>query len=195
MIRAIDRHPNRKKIIDAMLAGESDRKVAKMAGVSHVAVNAYRREVLGPQLQTAAKAHKFSKLAEKIGTGVPEAGQVAALTQELVKSNLFLERSEVLWKECIDGVLAAKDAVRSHYKADGTVVLDGRDFTALGTMLNQAHRNLELFGKGAGFLRDDSPSAQGECLFLILPRIELPDDSPEPAQPSSRVIDAPAQKG
>jgi len=172
MTRAIDRHPNRKKIIDAMLAGESDRKIAKMAGVSHVAVNAYRREVLQPQLETAAKAHKFSKLAEKIGAEPEEAGQVAALTQELVKSNPFLERTQVLWNECLDGVRDAKEAVKVHHKADGSVVFDGRDFAALAAMLNQAHRNLELFGRGAGLLRDDAAGTNITQMLVFLPRIE-----------------------
>lgn len=178
MTRAIDRHPSRKKIIDAMLSGVSDRKVAKMAGVSHVAVNAYRREVLQPQLETAAKAHKFSKLAEKIGTEPQDAGQVAALTQELVKSNPFLERAELLWNECVDGVRSAKDAVKVHRRSDGKVIFDGRDFAAFAAMLNQAHRNLELFGRGAGFLRDEVVGAGVENLMIVLPRVDDPRHEP-----------------
>jgi len=170
-MRAIDRLPNRRKIIDAMLAGVSDRKIAKMAGVSHVAVNAYRREILQPQLQTAAKAHQFSKLADRMGIEPPEAGQVAALTQEIVKGNVFLDRAELLWQQCLDGVKDAKEAVRTHKDRNGKVVFDGRDFAALAALLNQAHRNLELFGRGAGYLRDDPAGVQVKNMMVVLPRV------------------------
>jgi hypothetical protein len=192
MKRTIDRLPNRKKIIDAMLAGVSDRKVAKMAGVSHVAVNAYRREVLQPSLNQAAAAHKFSKLAEKVGVDTTEAGQVAALTQDLVKANPFLERAQVLWNECLDGVKDAKDAVRVHQKTDGTVVFDGRDFGALAALLNQAHRNLELFGKGTGLLREDAGGVHVEKMLVVLPRVDRPAVA---ASPPAQVLDVPADKG
>jgi hypothetical protein len=95
---------------------------------------------------------------------------VAALTQELVKSNLFLERAQILWNECLEGVKDAKDAVKVHRKADGAVVFDGRDFAAFAALLNQAHRNLELYGRATGALRDDAGVVNVQNMMVILPR-------------------------
>jgi hypothetical protein len=51
------------------------------------------------------------------------------------------------------------------------VVFDGRDFAALAALLNQAHRNLELFGRGAGYLRDDPAGVEVKNMMVVLPRV------------------------
>ena len=93
------------------------------------------------------------------------------LTQEIVKGNVFLDRAELLWQQCLDGVKDAKEAVRTHKDRNGKVVFDGRDFAALAALLNQAHRNLELFGRGAGYLRDDPAGVEAKNMMVVLPRV------------------------
>jgi hypothetical protein len=86
-----------------------------------------------------------------------EGRELQKLTEQTVRMNPFVERTNLLWDVSYQGVLDARAAVRMHRDADGNVVIDGRDFGALAVMLGQAHRNTELFGKATGLLNEPAP--------------------------------------
>jgi hypothetical protein len=75
-----------------------------------------------------------------------------------------------------------------HQKADGSVVFDGRDFAAFAALLNQVHRNLELFGKSTGYLRDEPVSATN----VVIGHNHAV--SAAPAEDEGQVLDVAAEK-
>ncbi len=54
---AVEAHPKRKQIIEALLSGASSRAVSRdiAPDISHQSINLYRRKVLKPAIRTAAK--------------------------------------------------------------------------------------------------------------------------------------------
>ncbi len=83
--RRIDLLPKdkRRRVIDAMLARRPTREIAKMAGVSHVAVADYIREVLKPSL---AQAEKIRAANEMQAESLQAVQEMATLTREVVNA-------------------------------------------------------------------------------------------------------------
>ncbi len=65
-----------------------------------------------------------------------------------------MERLEWLWQQASEALQDARAAMRVHKDQNGKIVFDGRDFAAITTTLNQAHRNVELLGKATGAFTD-----------------------------------------
>jgi hypothetical protein len=91
MASVIDGLPQaqRQKVIDALLAGQSLRKVAKLAGVSHTVVDDYKRKVFTPTLNAAQKLNAVKELAQS-----PQEQVVATttLTRAVLHSDPLLAR-------------------------------------------------------------------------------------------------------
>lgn len=168
------------EIIDALATGrESLRSIAKKAGVTHQSVSHFKKKSIDPARRNAAKLMKLDRIEGAANDGNHHAltrGQAVSqeiatreLSQELQKQNPFIERIQFLWDECRDGVLRAKDSVRTVTDEDGKLVPVGSDFGALAQMLNQAHRNAELFGKGTGLLQEVAANSPGSNHLVLLP--------------------------
>jgi hypothetical protein len=80
-----------------------------------------------------------------------------------------VERLEETWETIQDAMDQARQAVRTH--EDETV--EGRSLSALPPLLNQAHRNLELFRTCDRELSNDGTAAANITLVraLSLPRM------------------------
>ena len=87
------------------------------------------------------------------------------------RSNPFMERNQKLWEVCWKSVQEAQSAVHvlKGQGPDGKDLFDGKDFGAVSQMLNQAHRNLELYGKATGMLHDGQPPNQVLQIAIVMP--------------------------
>lgn len=91
MACVIDKLPqaDRKKVIDALIAGQSLRKVAKLAGVSHTVVDDYKRKVFTPTLMAAQKLNAVKALAQ---TPQEQVVATTSLTRAALHSDPLLSR-------------------------------------------------------------------------------------------------------
>ena len=108
-VRRIDQHPKRNQIIDALLAGQSSRAVAKLAGVSHTQVADYKRKVVLPALKNAGKTLERNNVPEEIAEKVQE---TVALTKLAAAENPVLTRIEKKYERYdrwIDGAEKKED--------------------------------------------------------------------------------------
>jgi len=157
---AVLTHPQQDLIDRWLLAGKSVRWVASQTDppVSFGAIQRYRKKLLGPALKrVAAKLPSVANLPVGAKDGEQASRPLHAVTgDELADERVspFLERVNLLWQECLKGMHDARSAVRMHTDAKGNVVIDGRDFAVFAQMLGQAHRNMELFGRGTGALSE-----------------------------------------
>lgn len=154
----------RRKVLDALLRGESLRKVAKMAGVSHTVVSDYKRKVMIPALKTAQQFKENQPLPETRGQHLAE---TANLTRDIVKASPFMERHEFLWGKVTQGIEKAENAVRVVTDREtGQLMSVGPDVGVLAPLLNQAHKNLELLGQVTGELQQ-APQAQTNIMIVV----------------------------
>lgn len=149
---AIDKLPEaqRKKVVDALLAGQSLRKVSKLAGVSHTVVDDYKRRVVLPALATAQKFKEFQGVTE---TSEAQVRDTVTLTRDIVKSSPFRDRLQSLWDRTEKSIERAEQAVRVVTDREtGRLLAVGADVAAIAPLLNQAHKNLEMLGQVTGEL-------------------------------------------
>lgn len=91
MASSIDRHPQRQKIIDALLAGESLRSISERVSppVSFSAIHRYRSQVVAPALKNAAFATKVlarTDLVDPLSGPSPELARVINDTSAALKA-------------------------------------------------------------------------------------------------------------
>lgn len=200
MPSVIETHPKKQEIIDALLEGQSLRKVAAMAGVSHTQVDDYKKRVLLPSLERASTIAKLEQLAASAQTEGVDVQRVTDLTRAVASvserssgSGLaakWFERHEGLYSKALDLYEKSLAAQRVYTDKDGKQVFAGQDFSAPTGVLNQLHRNQELLGKAAGLMRDgDSGGVRVENMLVVLPRV----GSPGPVAEPSAAIDTTAE--
>jgi hypothetical protein len=139
----------RSKVVDALLAGQPLRKVAKLVGISAQQVGEYKTKVLLPAILTAQKVQALQ------GVTKPNAVRVAeqtSLTRDIVKSSPFRERVEKLWGVTDESIEKAK--------ADGDIHL-------LAPLINQAHKNCEILGRATGEL--ESVANNSVAIQIVYP--------------------------
>jgi hypothetical protein len=143
MAATIDQLPEaqRKKVVDALLAGTALRKVAVLAGVSHTQVAAYKRKVILPALQTARKVQDLNRVS---GDVVGDTRNAIALTQAVIQADPFIARAKAL----------EEDRARIKAKAE-----EKEDLRAWSSLDKNDLSNLELHARLAGRL-NDTPQTQ-----------------------------------
>jgi transcriptional regulator with XRE-family HTH domain len=156
----------KKKVLDAILAGQSLRKVAKLAGVSHTVIADYKRRVVYPALKTAAKIQEVQGIPETGGEIIQES---ANLTRAVIAADPILSRME---QRRLDRERLLKTAEDS---ADlrGWAAIDRNDISAT-----------ELEARLTGRL--DSQPTGGQVAVVVLPVAGLPG----PAAPVAQVLPA-----
>src|SRR5579872_1693452 len=157
-----------------LLAGKSVRWVSAQTDphVSFGALQRYRKKLLTPALRRmAAKLPATANLPVMSFEGGQSIERplhkVTGETLADERVNPFIERAHLLWAECLQGIADAKNAVSTVTDEDGNEKVRGRDFSVLAPILNQAHRNLELFGKGAGYLATDNPAGNVQQAITV----------------------------
>ena len=178
----LESHPKKQEIIDAILAGDSLRKVSKMAGVSHMAVQNFRRKIQPSVARAAAladlEAFANKALGETKQDVQAQANHIKELTRAVADADtsvLWRSRADSLWNRGDKFLSDAELARKVYHDKDGNPVFDGADFSAITGVMNQLHRNLELTGRAWGVLREDQAAGvHVENMLVVLPRADRP---------------------
>ena len=156
----------RRKVVDAILAGKSLRQVAKMVGISAVSVKVYKDKVVMPAIRTAQKVQAFQSLPSTNSELIKEQ---TAITRDIIQASPFKQRLEKLWDRTEKALDRAETAVRVVKDEDtGQLVSVGPDVAAIGPLLNQAHKNVELLGRVTGELEVSAGS--NIAIQIVLPQ-------------------------
>ena len=156
----------RKKVVDAILEGQSLRSIAKLAGISHVQVALYKQRVILPAVRAARKVHALQQLEKPNKPTSVSVGEQANLTREIVAVSPFRERLEKLWVRTDRALDKAESAVKT-VKVNGEDVAVGQDLTPMAPLINQGHKNLELLGRVTGEL--EVKSAANIAIQIVMP--------------------------
>jgi transcriptional regulator with XRE-family HTH domain len=156
----------KKKVLDAILAGQSLRKVAKLAGVSHTVIADYKRRVVHPALKTAAKIQEVQGIPETGGEIIQES---ANLTRAVIAADPFVSRIQKQYDHLDEGYRLAREA---------------RDPRAIAAVASADSRANELHAKLEGRL--DSQPTGSQVAVVVLPVAGLPG----PAAPVPQVLPA-----
>ncbi len=159
MASVIEKLPEaqRKKVVDALLAGQSLRKVAKIAGVSHTQVDDYKRTKFMPMLQAAQKLNAVRELAESPEDQITNTSNLtrAALAADPLLSRISRHQAT------LDAEIASATG-----DARGVAALIGTDL-----------RGIELHAKLTGRL--DAPAHQTN-IMIVCPAGDAPAVTLEP---------------
>lgn len=147
----IDKMPDadRQKVLDAIMAGTSLRKIASMVGVSAQAVNNYKHKVVLPALKTARQIQSFQPIAASSSQQLTE---TARLTQDIVRASPFRERLESLWERTDKNLSKAEKA---------------GELGNAAKLIGQGHKNLEILGRATGEL--EVATGANIAIQIVLP--------------------------
>jgi transcriptional regulator with XRE-family HTH domain len=160
----IDMHPDKKKLIDMLLAGVSCREVAKVAGISHTAVANYKRKVIKPALRTAAKLREVNELQRDSVEAARETGE---LTRAVIAADPFISRVSRQYEHLDKAYQLAEDK---------------EDPRAIAAVATADSRVTELHARLDGRL--DAQPTGANCAVIVLPVAGLPPGM-MPAQPAA----------
>jgi hypothetical protein len=124
----------RRKVVDALLAGQSLRQVSKIAGVSATQVNIYKRKVIMPAISKASQLQSFQPLPSDNSQLATQQTQIA---RDLVRVSPFRDRLELLWNRTEENLGKAEKAA---------------EYGNAAKLLSVGHKNLELLGRVTGEL-------------------------------------------
>lgn len=152
-VSTVDRLPEveRKKVLDAILAGETLSSLAARLGITRQAMSSYKNRVILPAIKTASEIQDVRRRARDSSNdptptyaspkdqAIAQATENKVLTREIVKASPLMERHQFLWEKTQDGINSASDS---------------KDLAALPALLNQGHKSIELLGKITGELTE-----------------------------------------
>ena len=150
----------RRKVVDALLAGETLSTVGKMVGISAVAVKAYKDRVIVPAIKAAQKVQAIQGIPP---TNAETIQQQTALTRDIVRASPFLDRLEKLWERTDRALDKAETA---------------SELAVMPGLLNQGHKNLELLGRVTGEL--ETPAQQQIAIQIVMPQAVLGSSGDRP---------------
>ena len=155
MASLIDKLPQeaRQKVIDALLAGKSLRKVASLAGISHTQVAEYKRKVFLPTLQASQKINAIKALAE---TPEDQLAIPANLTRAALAADPILSRIAA-HQERVDRSLQSAESKE--------------DARGVASLVSTDLKGLELQARHTG--RFDAPQAVAPIQVVIPTRVEV----------------------
>lgn len=166
MAHRIDTHPDRQKIVDALLSGESLRDIAKMAGISHQSVARYKRSVV-------PKAIKNARIILQ-NQPVPETSkEQIALHAEVTKAALIAD-------PYVSAIASKRDRLtRCLAQAE-----QKEDFKSVAALDSADTRNLTLLAQLEGRL-DSGNTRQPTTQVVVV----MPIPQPAPREPGGPIID------
>ena len=177
MPSVIDKLPEvqRQRVVAALLQGQSLRKAASLAGVSHTQVAKYKNRVLAPTLRAAEKLQAIHIVADSDdpSTVSPATLTKAAIAAEPIRSRIALHQ------QTID---------RSIKTAE-----EGKDARAIAALIRTDLSGLELDAKLTGLLDGPSHVTVNNLAIVMSPKSEALEpaidahceqvsDSSEPAE-------------
>ena len=161
----------RQQIIDALLAGESLRKVAGRLGISHVQVGAYKRKVIVPAVRTAQKLQALQPVADN---AVSQTVSTVSLTRATIAAAPFVDR------------------INKHRATVDAKMVDADGRTA-ASLISADLKGLELEARITGLLDGPSHVTVNNLAIVMSPKSEALEpaidvhceqvsDSSEPAE-------------
>lgn len=178
----VDKHPQKKKIIQLILSGTPVRQIAEMVvpHVPHSAVQRYKTNVIKPMLANAEESSRIlntqithlgdTKLPVPLSSDTTAVQAVQHAIQAAPVLSIFRTRLESVHGR----IERAMDRVEGNPK----------EFGLLPPLVNQYHKNIELLGKVTGELEQQgttSVSIQIVCPSAptpeLTPRISYADDN------------------
>jgi hypothetical protein len=160
-ISTITSHPQRQRIIDALVAEQPYRIIQSWAEpkVSTGALSRFKRSAiaeLSGAVRQSVERHAGQASVERIydtdgRSTAPAVVQRAALSAVTSPFRGQLDRLRDITFTAIE---RAQSAVRVTTDKDGNQVVVGPDIAAIAPLLGQGHRNAELLGRATGELTD-----------------------------------------
>ena len=160
-IPVIETHPQRKAIIDRILAGMPVRAVCNglVPPVSPMSVQRYKANVVKPVLARATEDNRLvrsdlttKKAPEPLESDTAVVQAVQGIIAEAAPLSLVRSRMAKVGAR-LDRVLdRAETAVRTVRDEDGNEVPIGPDLAVLAPLINQEHKHIELWGRISGEL-------------------------------------------
>lgn len=148
---SIDTHPQRQKIVDALVAEQPYRDIVTWAtpSVSTAALSRFKRKALA-ELRGISKQSDSAPIYDSGGHNVTNSVSRAALTAQ---ASPFRARLQSMWERAERSMDRAETAVRvTMDKESGEYMVAGQDVAAIAPLMAQAHKNLELLGRATGEL-------------------------------------------
>ena len=146
-----------------MLAGQTLGSLSVICGLSKQALNMYKQRIIKPAMRMAINMPAGSGLHSRIQDNV-------ALTGDIIRTSLVRQRLEDIWTDTREITAKAKAASETT-----------SDFAACATLLNQAHKNIEILGKLTGELTE-RPSGPSIAIQIVVPAgAQVPSFAPGPA--------------
>lgn len=188
---AVESHPQKKHIIDSLLAGVPLRKVAATLDppVHFASLQRYKLQHIRPAVANAQSIAKVLGKDKSI-TDDDLATVTAELATKAIHASPFRERLENLWQRTDKSIARAENAVRTVTDREtGELLAAGPDVAAIAPLLNQAHKNLEMLGQATGELANAST---GSTTIIVV--THGGHASARPARPEPEVIDVVAER-
>jgi len=164
---AVDRHPQRQKIIDALLSGESPKSIVRWItpSIHFTNIFRYKRLVVLPALKRATQTAKILDQQDL---------NLAPVSPQIQENNAVVATSQALAEEPLLRRLSAKFA-----RMDGAIkeTLEAKDFDVYARLEAVEARTLELLGKATmhpGFVASAPAANAGATnVVIILPNPDL----------------------
>jgi hypothetical protein len=157
----VDQHPEKQKIIDGILSGQSVRAIARSVNppIEFNAIQRYKTRIVRPILARAEENERLmgELQATSPATRPPKPSPVAlqktaTAIQDAPRLSIFRQRLEKIWERTDRTLDKAESAVRVGKDDEGNIVFGAQDITPIAPLLAQAHRNAEILGKATGEL-------------------------------------------
>ena len=193
----VDQHPEKQKIIDGILSGQSVRVIARSVNppIEFNAIQRYKSRIVKPILGRAEETERLlGELQAKPPAAPPPKASPLAIQkadtaiQDAPRLSMFRERLEKLWQRADRTLDKAEAAVRVSEDHEGNAVFGARDITPIAPLLNAAHKSLELLGRATGELEPEG--RQSIAIQIICPQAPNPGAMPRISYVSADAIDA-----
>jgi hypothetical protein len=176
MALAVDTHPQREKIIDALMRGIGCKTIAKTVKpkISPVSIWRYQRDKLKPALARATEAGKSLVTAD-----IPDVNGLTAQEAEIVKRETVAALDADPFIARVQKHEAVLDAAITRTGLGEGEAFDPR---ALASLIGADVKRTELWARLAGRL--DAPQSQSHSIVVVMPQSAIPPG------PSMRQIEA-----
>jgi hypothetical protein len=176
VVSSIASHPQRQRIIDALVAEQPYRIIQSWAtpSVSTGALSRFKRQAireLSGAVRSSVERQTGAAVTERIydtdgriaPTGPALSGAMTAIASP------FRHRLEQLWGVTERSIQRAETAVRVTFDKDaGELVCSGADVAAIAPLIAQGHRNAELLARATGELSDQQSNSPVVNLAVCL---------------------------
>lgn len=137
----------RKAVIDALIAGQSARKVAVMAGVSRQAVDQYKARVILPAVAAAYKLQSDQVSTGDIVRDDSQFKEQSRLAKDVIRGSPLRDRLDIIWTT----ISASLQEAAAAKNISGVVELSAvchANLEMLGTLTGELHVNQQQQGVG-----------------------------------------------